>query len=94
MAFSLQYLQRVYSSVDLNKVSNPTVGESVGIGPSVWTYSAAATGGSNDSAATVEASGYFNGATGYVSNGDMIYAVTMILAIIYWQLAAPQVHLL
>jgi len=75
MAFSLNYLQRVNASVDLNKVSNPAEGQCTGQGKTIWIYDASATG-SNESAATVEASGYFNGATGYLSNADLMYVAT------------------
>lgn len=71
MAFSLDYLQRVQSGVDLNKVSNPLEGQVTGQGVTVWTYNAKSTG-ANGAAAAVEASGYFNGATGYLSIGDFI----------------------
>lgn len=72
MAFDLQYLNRVYASVDLNKVSNPAEGQVDAQGTSMWTYNAKSTG-ANNTAAEVAASGYFNGATGYLSQGDAIY---------------------
>lgn len=75
MAFSLNYLQRVQSGIDLNKVSNPLEGQCTGQGKTMWMYDASATG-SNESLATVEASGYFNAATGYLSNADLLYVPT------------------
>ena len=75
MAFGLQYLQRVNSTVDLNKISNPTEGQVTGQGPTMWLYNATSVG-ANDSAATVEGSAYFNGATGYLSKGDLVYVTT------------------
>lgn len=73
MAFSLDYLQRVQASVDLNKISNPLEGQVTGQGPTMWLYNGVAAG---DATATIAASGYFNGATGYLSQGDLIYANT------------------
>lgn len=75
MAFSLNYLQRVDATVDLNKISNPLNGQSNGLGKTIWIYDASASG-SNEAAATVEASGYFNAATGYLSNADLLYVPT------------------
>lgn len=72
MAFSLNYLQRVSGTVDLNKISNPLEGQVTGQGPSMWLFNASSTA-ANNSAAQVVASGYFNGATGYLSQGDLIY---------------------
>ena len=75
MAFNLNYLQRVDATIDLNKISNPLNGQCTGQGKTIWIYDASATG-SNEAAATVEASGYFNAATGYLSNADLIYVPT------------------
>lgn len=73
MAFSLQYLQRGYASVDLNKLSNPPEGQVLGFGPTMWFYNGSSTG-ADDTAAEIATSAYFNGATGYLNKGDVIYA--------------------
>ncbi len=73
MAFNLQYLQRANATVDLNKISNPAEGQVLGFGPTMWLYNGTSTNGSNDASATIQASGYFNGATGYLSQNDLIY---------------------
>ncbi len=75
MAFSFNFLQRIPATVDLNKISTPTEGQATGQGKTVWLYDASSTG-SNEAEATVVASGYFNGATGYLSNADWIMVST------------------
>lgn len=75
MAFNLNYLQRLDSTIDLNKISNPIEGQATGQGKTFWTYDASASG-TNESEATVSASGYFNGATGYLSIGDWVFVNT------------------
>lgn len=72
MSFNLQWLQRANATLDLNKVSNPQEGQASGFGPTMWLYNGQSTG-SNDSSATIQTSGYFDGATGYLSQNDLIY---------------------
>lgn len=73
MSFHMHYLQRVNSTIDLNKISNPVEGQVMGYGPTIWLYNGTSTNGANDSSATIQTSGYFNVATGYLSQGDLIY---------------------
>lgn len=75
MAFGLQYLNKLSSSHQLDPTYNSNTGDSVGIGPSIWTYQASAAY-ANNSTAEVIASGYFNGASGYLAVGDQIHANT------------------
>lgn len=73
MAFGLQFLNRVNGTLDLNKISNPVEGQADGQGVTMWTYNAQSSA-ANNTAAQVATSGYFNGATGYLSQGDLVYA--------------------
>lgn len=75
MAFNFNYFQRVNSTISISKSVNPAEGQATGIGPTIWTYDASSTG-SNESAATVEASNYFLPASGYIKAGDWILANT------------------
>lgn len=75
MAFSLQYLAKVGLSLQYDKTYNPATGASAAPIPQMWMYNASS-GGANDSTATVEGSGYFNGANGYLGVGDVIYVYT------------------
>lgn len=72
MAFSLQYLKKVSQTEQFDPAYNSNCGMASFRGIQLWTYDANSTG-SNDSAATVEASGYFNGALGYLAVGDVIF---------------------
>lgn len=73
MAFSFNYLQRAYTSIDPNSGSNPIEGQATGQGPTIWTYNAQ-TSGANNSKAEIGASAYFLGASGYLEVGDWILA--------------------
>ncbi len=73
MSFSLNYLQRVAATVDLNKISNPLEGQVTGQGPSMWLFNGSSTA-ANNSAAQIATSAYFDGAVGYLSQGDLVYA--------------------
>lgn len=73
MAFSFNFLQRIPSTTDLNKLSHPVAGNAAGNGITLWTFNATATG-ANNSHTQVAASGYFNDAVGYLSQGDVIFA--------------------
>ena len=72
MAFSFQYFARVEITQELDKTLNTRQGELGSAIPSVWIYNAFTTAG-NASTAQTQASGYFNGALGYLSVGDIIY---------------------
>lgn len=75
MAFSLQYLKKLASSQSYDPTLNNIDGDVLGVGPNVWTYQANAAH-ANNSTAQVIASGYFNGASGYLAVGDIIFAET------------------
>lgn len=73
MAFSLQYFEKLGQSQQYDKTYNAATGS---CGASIiqsWVYDGSASKG-NASTAQVIASGYFNGASGYLSVGDIIFA--------------------
>lgn len=75
MAFNFAYLSKIGQSQQIDPTYNAATGDVQGALPTWWNYNASSTG-SNESAATVEASGYFNGAKGYMKQGDVIYVYT------------------
>jgi len=75
MAFSFQYLAKVGQSQQYDRTYNPATGDAAAPIPQMWMYNASSTG-ANASAAAVETSGYFNGASGYLLQGDVIYVYT------------------
>ena len=75
MAFDLKWLSRVEQTSFLDKTSNPIAGMDSVISPQMWVYNGGATG-ANDTAAAIEASGYFNSAKGYLNVGDVVYIFT------------------
>ena len=75
MTFALQWLTRVEQTENLDKTTNPGSGMDTVTSPQMWAYNAGAAG-ANDNAAAVEASGYFNGALGYLKVGDAVYVYT------------------
>lgn len=75
MAFSLQYLKKLSSNKSYDPTLNNIEGDVLGIGPNMWSYQSNASY-ANNSTAEVIASGYFNGASGYLSVGDFIFANT------------------
>ena len=75
MAFSLQYLAKVSQTQQYDKSYNSNCGDSAAPIPQMWVFGAGAAQ-ANASAAQVEASGYFNGANGYLSVGDFIFVDT------------------
>lgn len=75
MAFNLQYLRKVSTTRQYDPTLNSVEAEVLGIGPNMWSYQANASY-ANNSTAEVTASGYFNGASGYLSVGDFIFANT------------------
>ena len=74
MAASLQYLQRVEITPNLDKTLNVGQGQDAQRSPCVWTYNATATG-SNEAEATVAASNYFLFAYGFLTVGDIIFVI-------------------
>jgi hypothetical protein len=75
MAFNFQYLAKGSMSQEYDKTHNSESGAVTAPIPQPWYYGASA-GAANASAAQVEASGYFNGANGYLAVGDIIYVDT------------------
>jgi hypothetical protein len=73
MAFSLNYLNKVGSSHQLDPTYNSNTGDAVGVGPNLWTYQGAAAY-ANNSTAEIIAANYFDGASGYLEVGDIIFA--------------------
>lgn len=73
MAFSLNFFQRVPSTTDFSKIINSFPGNTTGNVVNCWVFNATAVG-ANNSAAEVAASAYFDGAVGYLSQGDYIWA--------------------
>ena len=75
MAFSLQYFAKVGQSQQYDKTYNSGCGDSAAPIPQIWVYNGSAAAG-NASTAQSQASGYFNGASGYLSVGDIIYVLS------------------
>lgn len=75
MAFSLQYFEKMGQSQQYDKTYNAATGSCGASIIQAWVYDGSASKG-NASAAQVEASGYFNGASGYLSVGDIIFVET------------------
>ena len=69
--YDLKYLQRCQIGA-LDRTLNAGAGMDTITKPSIWVYDASSTG-ANNSAAQVDTDGYFNAATGYLSQGDLIY---------------------
>jgi hypothetical protein len=73
MAFGLQYLSKIeLSQNQFDPAYNAATGSATGQSTNMWTYNASALG-SNDATAAVVAANYFNGASGYLKIGDMVY---------------------
>jgi len=72
MAFDLMYLAKDSQSQQYDKSYNSNCGDSAAPIPQGWKYNASAAGANNSTAQT-QASGYFDGASGYLSVGDVIY---------------------
>ena len=75
MAFSFNYLSRLEATQQLDPAYNSATGVTTSPCPKMFTYNASA-GGANASTAQTQASGYFNGALGYLNVGDAIYVVS------------------
>jgi len=75
MAFSLQYLKKASATQQFDPTLNSIEADVLGTGLNMWQYQAKSTA-ANNSTAEVIASGYFNGASGYLSVGDFIFART------------------
>jgi hypothetical protein len=75
MAFDLSFLSRVEQTQQYDKTLNVSTGLVLGSIPKMWTFNAAATAANNSTAQTVAAN-YFNGASGYLEVGDLIWVVS------------------
>ncbi len=75
MAFDLSFLSRVEQTQQYDKTYNSATGNTTSPIPVIWCFNAAAAAANNSTAQT-QASGYFNGALGYLSVGDLIWVVS------------------
>ncbi len=76
MAFGLNFLARMeLAQNQFDRTYNPATGSASGIAVEMWTYNASALGANDTTAATVAAN-YFNGASGYLKVGDLIWVVS------------------
>jgi hypothetical protein len=73
MTFALQYIAKANLSQQFDNAYNPATGCAAHPIPQFWCYDGTSAGG-NSNAAAIQASGYFNGASGYLHVGDLIWA--------------------